>query len=112
MAIRVNPGAETPRLVSRTSNVRLVEWDSARGNHQGQRPRAAINRPDTGPYLTEECQNDQFALAKQEPSTQDTIARYRGVRLSGVRKSARSVTPDVCGRPFGCKLFLWTDLGM
>ena len=97
MAIRVNPGAETPRLVSRTSNVRLVEWDSARGNHQGQRPRAAINRPDTGPYLTEECQNDQFALAKQEPSTQDTIARYRSVAVTDVqrRMSAKGPRADL-----------------
>ena len=37
MAIRVYPGTETPRLMSRTSNVRKGEWDLVRGNHQGQR---------------------------------------------------------------------------
>lgn len=37
IAIWVYPGTETPRLMSRTSNVRKGKWDLVRGNHQGQR---------------------------------------------------------------------------
>ncbi len=70
MAIRVGPGIEQTRLMSRTLNVRKAEWDSIRGNHQGQRPSRRDNRPDTRLYLTS-CRNFKKILASQEPSTQD-----------------------------------------
>jgi hypothetical protein len=38
MANRVRPGIEQTRQMSGTSTVRIAEWDSIRGTHQGQRP--------------------------------------------------------------------------
>ena len=72
MAIRVYPGTETPRLMSRTSKVREGEWDLVRGNHQGQRqlPRdqQAGHKTVPGQVATPE-----IVLATREPSTDDSL---------------------------------------
>lgn len=71
MAIRVYPGTETPRLMSRTSNVRLGEWDLVRGNHQGQRQSRRDQQAGHKTVPDQGMPKCQKALATQEPSTQD-----------------------------------------
>ena len=70
MAIRVRPGIEQTRPMSRTPNVRKAEWDLIRGNHQGQRQLRCIKQAGhkTAPDLMSKLQK---ILAMQEPSTQD-----------------------------------------
>jgi hypothetical protein len=71
MAIRVYPGTETPRLMSRTSNVRKPEWDLVCGNHQGQRQLPRDQQAGHKTVPDQGMPNRQKALATQEPSTQD-----------------------------------------
>lgn len=71
MAIRVYPGTETPRLMSRTSNVRKGEWDLVRGNHQGQRQLPRDQQAGHKTVPDQGMPKRQKALATQEPSTQD-----------------------------------------
>ena len=73
MAIRVRPGIEQTRPMSRTPNVRKAEWDLIRGNHQGQRQLRCIKQAGhkTAPDLMSKLQK---ILAMQEPSTQDIEA--------------------------------------
>lgn len=74
MAIRVRPGIEQTRPMSRTPNVRKAEWDLIRGNHQGQRQLRCIKQAGhkTAPDLMSKLQK---ILAMQEPSTQDIQSR-------------------------------------
>jgi len=77
MAIRVYPGTETPRLMSRTSNVRKPEWDLVCGNHQGQRQLPRDQQAGHKTVPGQGMPNRQKALATQEPSTQDiSISRF------------------------------------
>jgi len=77
MAIRVYPGTETPRLMSRTSNVRKPEWDLVCGNHQGQRQLPRDQQAGHKTVPDQGMPNRQKALATQEPSTQDiSISRF------------------------------------
>ena len=75
MAIRVYPGTETPRLMSRTSKVREGEWDLVRGNHQGQRQLPRDQQAGHKTVPDQGMPKRQKALATQEPSTQDIIGR-------------------------------------
>lgn len=76
MAIRVYPGIETPRLMSRTSNVRKGEWDLVRGNHQGQRQLPRDQQAGHKTVPDQGMPKRQKALATQEPSTQDIKRLY------------------------------------
>lgn len=76
MAIRVYPGTETPRLMSRTSNVRKPEWDLVCGNHQGQRQLPRDQQAGHKTVPDQGMPNRQKALATQEPSTQDIGGCY------------------------------------
>ena len=76
MAIRVYPGTETPRLMSRTSNVRKGEWDLVRGNHQGQRQLPRDQQAGHKTVPDQGMPKRQKALATQEPSTQDIKRLY------------------------------------
>jgi hypothetical protein len=71
LAIRVYPGTETPRLMSRTSNVRKAEWDLVRGNHHGQRQLPRDQQAGHKTVPDQGMPKRQKALATQEPSTQD-----------------------------------------
>jgi hypothetical protein len=81
MAIRVRPGIEQTRLMSRTPNVRKAEWDLIRGNHQGQRQLRCIKQAGhkTAPDLMSKLQK---ILAMQEPSTQDIGEHVTDVRFT------------------------------
>ena len=65
MAIRVSPGIERARLMSRTSKVRKPEWDLIRGNHQGQRPQCRTDRPNTRLYLIPTSRNFKKSLTRR-----------------------------------------------
>ena len=65
MAIRVSPGIEQARCMSRTSKVRKPEWDLIRGNHQGQRPQSRTDRPNTRLYLIPASRNFKKALTRR-----------------------------------------------
>ena len=60
MAIRVSPGIERARLMSRTSKVRETEWDLIRGNHQGQRPQCRTDRSYAGEWRLEQVESSRI----------------------------------------------------
>ena len=104
MAIRVRPGIEQTRPMSRTPNVRKAEWDLIRGNHQGQRQLRCIKQAGhkTAPDLMSKLQK---ILAMQEPSTQD-IGRPPGSATQSLTASrhvanilSMTSTPDAPTRP-------------
>ncbi len=67
MAIRFRPGIETIREKSRTMIVRFVEWNSIRGNHQGQRSSSRAKRPDTRPLLIKMPDFKKFLQCRNHP---------------------------------------------